>query len=174
MAAASSRSGTDLLWNESSARPETPRILCVDDDPHLLNGLCRVLGFDFEVVTESNPLAALDRLERDADFQVVLSDLKMPQIDGTLFLARTQRLIPAATRVLLTGEADLPSAIAAINEAGVFRFLSKPCAGDQVNRPPGAVSADSPEWLQVTKPGLARGRHSPSGATTPFENRKHP
>jgi len=104
----------------------------VDDDPNLLNGLCRVLGFDFEVVTENNPLAALDRLERDADFQVVLSDLKMPQIDGTLFLARTQRLIPAATRLLLTGEADLASAIAAINEAGVFRFLSKPCAGDQL------------------------------------------
>jgi CheY-like chemotaxis protein len=104
----------------------------VDDDPNLLNGLCRVLGFDFEVVTENNPLAALDRLERDADFQVVLSDLKMPQIDGTLFLARTQRLLPAATRVLLTGEADLASAIAAINEAGVFRFLSKPCAGDQL------------------------------------------
>jgi CheY-like chemotaxis protein len=132
MAVGSSRSGTDLLWNESSARPETPRILCVDDDPNLLSGLCRVLGFDFTVVTENNPLAALDRLERDPDFQVVLSDLKMPQIDGTLFLARTQRLIPAATRVLLTGEADLPSAIAAINEAGVFRFLSKPCAGDQL------------------------------------------
>jgi CheY-like chemotaxis protein len=104
----------------------------VDDDTNLLNGLCRVLGFDFEVVTENNPLAALDRLERDPDFQVVLSDLKMPQIDGTLFLARTQRLIPAATRVLLTGEADLASAIAAINEAGVFRFLSKPCGGTQL------------------------------------------
>src|SRR4029079_17739455 len=89
MAAGSPRSGTDPLRNESPARPETPRILCVDDDPNLLNGLCRVLGFDFEVVTENNPLAALDRLERDADFQVVLSDLKMPQIDGTLFLART-------------------------------------------------------------------------------------
>jgi DNA-binding NarL/FixJ family response regulator len=132
MAAGSSRTGTELLWNESSARADTPRILCVDDDPNLLNGLCRVLGFDFEVVTENNPLAALDRLERDPDFQVVLSDLKMPQIDGTLFLARTQRLIPEATRLLLTGEADLPSAIAAINEAGVFRFLSKPCAGDQL------------------------------------------
>lgn len=132
MPAGSSRSGTDLLWNESSARAEAPRILCVDDDPNLLNGLCRVLGFDFTVVTENNPLAALDRLERDPDFQVVLSDLKMPQIDGTLFLARTQRIIPAATRVLLTGEADLPAAIAAINQAGVFRFLSKPCAGDQL------------------------------------------
>lgn len=122
----------DTLPHTTQDRLGTPRILCVDDDPHLLQGLNRVLGFDFEVATEGSALAALRRLEEDPDFQVVLSDLKMPGIDGTRFLAETRRLLPSATRLLLTGVPDLEAAIAAINHGGVFRFLTKPCCSDQL------------------------------------------
>lgn len=108
------------------------RILCVDDDARLLEGLQRVLQFDYDVVIESNPLAALRMLENEADFQVVLCDMKMPRIDGTQFLIRTRQILPAATRVLLTGVANLESLVTAVNEGGVFRFLTKPCPREQL------------------------------------------
>ncbi len=114
------------------ARSGTPKILCVDDEPQVLQGLQRTLGFEFEVVTEGDPAAGLQRLVQEGDFQVVVSDLKMPGIDGTRFLYETKRILPAATRLLLTGVPDLASAIAAINEGGVFRFLTKPCAGAEL------------------------------------------
>ena len=122
----------DTLPHTAPDRFGTPRVLCVDDDPNLLQGLYRILGFDFDVVTDADAGAALRRLEVDSDFQVVLSDLRMPGIDGTRFLAETRRIVPGATRLLLTGVPDLEAAIAAINQGGVFRFLTKPCCGDQL------------------------------------------
>jgi CheY-like chemotaxis protein len=116
----------DTLPHTGPDAVTTPKILCVDDDPYLLQGLCRILGLDFEVVTEGDAIAALKRLEAEPDFQVVLSDLKMPGLDGTRFLAETRRIVPAATRLLLTGVPNLDAAIAAINQGGVFRFLTKP------------------------------------------------
>ena len=83
----------DTLPHTAPDRFGTPRVLCVDDDPNLLQGLYRILGFDFDVVTDADAGAALRRLEVDSDFQVVLSDLRMPGIDGTRFLAETRRIV---------------------------------------------------------------------------------
>ncbi len=109
-----------------------PRILCVDDDIRLLEGLQRVLQVDYDVVVESNPLAALRLLEHEPNFQVVLCDMKMPRLDGTQFLIRTRQILPAATRVLLTGVGNLAALVTAVNEGGVFRFLTKPCPREQL------------------------------------------
>lgn len=116
----------------SSSVLPIPRILCVDDDLRLLEGLRRVLQLDYDVVLESDPLVALRRLENEADFQVVLCDMRMPRIDGTQFLSRARQILPAATRVLLTGVASLDALVTAVNEGGVFRFLTKPCPREQL------------------------------------------
>jgi response regulator RpfG family c-di-GMP phosphodiesterase len=103
-------------------------VLCVDDEPMLLEGLERTLRESFEVITETKPLAALTLLEkRDRTFVAIVSDMRMPLMDGAEFLARAAQIAPDSTRLLLTGHAELTSAIAAVNTGRIFRFLVKPC-----------------------------------------------
>ncbi|MBK7350559.1 MAG: response regulator [Gemmatimonadetes bacterium] len=107
--------------------PPLPRVLCVDDERHVLEGLGRVLRREFEIVPAVGGAAAVALLQGDHGFDVVLSDMRMPGVDGIAVLGAARRLVPDATRVLLTGHADLRSAIAAVNEGQIFRFLTKPC-----------------------------------------------
>ena len=103
------------------------RILCVDDETRVLEGLERTLFDHFEVTTESNPLRALKILEAGPAFAVVLSDMRMPELDGAGLLARAREIAPFTSRLLLTGQADVNSAVAAVNEGQIMRFLWKPC-----------------------------------------------
>jgi CheY-like chemotaxis protein len=103
-------------------RPDAPRILCVDDEPAMLKVLTRSLESEFEVVTANDPMKALVLLEHGMDFSVVISDMKMPQMDGAEFLARVARIAPNCTRLALTAclERELSS-------DEVFGILTKPC-----------------------------------------------
>lgn len=103
------------------------RILCVDDEPRVLEAIERTLFEQFEVSTETNPLRAVERLASEPAFAVVLSDMRMPGLDGAALLARARELTPLTTRMLLTGQAEVSSAIAAVNEGQILRFLCKPC-----------------------------------------------
>lgn len=108
-------------------------VLCVDDEPLLLEGLERTLRQSFEVVTETKPLAALSLLERhEHDFVAIVSDMRMPLMDGAKFLACAAEITPHSTRVLLTGHAELNAAIAAVNTGRIFRFLCKPCPPNEL------------------------------------------
>lgn len=107
--------------------PPLPRVLCVDDERHVLEGLGRVLRREFELVPAVGGAAAVALLQGDRGFDVVLSDMRMPGVDGVAVLGTARRLVPDATRVLLTGHADLRAAVAAVNEGQIFRFLTKPC-----------------------------------------------
>lgn len=104
-----------------------PRVLCVDDERHVLEGLGRVLRRECEVVPAVGGAAGMAMLEADRTFAVVLSDMRMPGVDGVALLGAARRRVPDATRVLLTGYADVRSAIGAVNEGEIFRFLTKPC-----------------------------------------------
>jgi response regulator RpfG family c-di-GMP phosphodiesterase len=104
-----------------------PRILCVDDEPNVLDGLVRHLRRTFSVVTAVGPRAGLAALAEQGPFQAVVSDLRMPEMDGVAFLGRVREAAADTVRVLLTGNADLESSIAAVNEGNIFRFLTKPC-----------------------------------------------
>lgn len=104
-----------------------PRILCVDDEPNILEGLSLILRKRCEVETATSGTAGLELLQRDATFAVVLSDMRMPGMDGAAFLARARKIAPDAVRMLLTGQPDFDSAVAAVNEGHIFRFLTKPC-----------------------------------------------
>lgn len=104
-----------------------PRILCVDDESNLLEGLRRTLRKNFDVHLAQSGTRALEILTRDPGFAVISSDLRMPRMNGIEFLSQARKVAPDSTRILLTGNADLKAATAAVNEGHVFRFLSKPC-----------------------------------------------
>ncbi len=103
------------------------RILCVDDEPNLLEGIRRTLNGNFQIVTALGGQAGLEILERSDPFDVVVSDLRMPVVDGVTFLRAVAERSPDTVRILLTGQADLHNAVLAVNEGRIFRFLTKPC-----------------------------------------------
>jgi len=107
------------------------KILCVDDEPRVLDSLRRHLQETYEVLTAASGAEGLDVLKQHRDVAVVVSDMRMPEMDGATFLRHTRVLRPSSVRVLLTGQADMAAAIKAINEGQIFRFLTKPCAPDQ-------------------------------------------
>jgi response regulator RpfG family c-di-GMP phosphodiesterase len=104
----------------------TAKILCVDDEPNILEGLQRNLFEHFDVYTAQSGAEALQLLENET-FEVIISDMRMPEMDGAELLKRVRKLAPNMTRILLTGHADVNSAMSAINDGHIFRFLLKPC-----------------------------------------------
>ncbi len=111
-----------------------PRVLCVDDEPQVLSGLERNLRRDCPIVTAIGGHAALELLRRDRDFAVIISDMRMPGMDGAAFLSEARLLVPEAVRVLLTGEADLDAVIKAVNGGSISYYLKKPVAKEELLR----------------------------------------
>ncbi len=113
----------------SSGQPRSrPRVLCVDDEPLVLEGLKDVLGRSFEVSLATSAAGGLEILRDEPDaFAIVISDMRMPVVGGADFLRSARAIAPDAVRMLLTGHADLQAAIKAVNGARLFRFLTKPC-----------------------------------------------
>ncbi len=110
---------------EISGSPQigrAPKILCVDDEPAMLAILSRSLRGNFEIVTADDPVLALSLLERSPDFSVIISDMKMPQMDGAEFLARVKKLAPSITRLALTACLERQ-----LGPDDVFGILTKPC-----------------------------------------------
>jgi CheY-like chemotaxis protein len=105
------------------------RVLCVDDEPLILEGLSLHLRRHYTVVTATSGADGLALLGHAAEpISVVVCDMRMPEMDGAAFLSRAREIAPGSVRILLTGQTDLNSAISAINEGQIFRFLTKPVA----------------------------------------------
>lgn len=100
------------------------KILIVDDEPNVLKALTRLLK-DYNPISAGSGEEALE-LAQHQDFDLVISDYRMPGINGIDFLILFKRMQPDAIRIVLTGFADLEGAQHAINEAQVFRFINKP------------------------------------------------
>lgn len=101
-------------------------VLCVDDEPRVLEGLVLNLRRHFRVSTAVNGQAGLQIVDSDPP-AVVVSDMRMPEMDGAAFLSQVKEHSPDTVRLLLTGYTDIESAIAAVNHGQIFRFLTKPC-----------------------------------------------
>ncbi|WP_417706687.1 response regulator [Pseudomonas sp.] len=101
------------------------RILFVDDEERILRSLALQFRRHYEVLTESDPLRALQRL-REEDIHVLVSDQRMPQMSGAQLLAEAREIAPNTLRILLTGYSDLDAAVEALNNGGIFRYLTKP------------------------------------------------
>ncbi|MGH8017431.1 MAG: HD domain-containing phosphohydrolase [Opitutaceae bacterium] len=106
-----------------------PRILIVDDEPNVLAAYQRVLRHIYESVTATSAAEALHLLENDSAFAVIVSDMRMPGASGLSLLKQVQRTAPDIVRVMLTGADDQKTAMDAVNDGQVFRFLRKPCPG---------------------------------------------
>lgn len=101
------------------------RILFVDDEERILRSLAMQFRRQYQVITESDPLRALERL-RDEPVHIIVSDQRMPQMNGAELLARAREIAPDTLRILLTGYSDLDAAVEALNSGGIFRYLTKP------------------------------------------------
>ena len=110
------------------------RVLLVDDEPNILSSLRRSLAtidarqLDGEALhfeTFTSPEAAIRRCDEE-DFDLVISDYRMPSMNGVEFLARVMEFQPAVPRVIISGYADREAIIAAVNTVHLTRFLEKP------------------------------------------------
>ena len=110
------------------------QILCVDDEPNVLHAIERQFRKRFEITTAMGPDLGLREIAERGPFAVVVSDLRMPGMDGVQFLARVRQISPDTVRIMLTGEADFTSAIEAVNQGNIFQFLSKPCPPEMLGR----------------------------------------
>lgn len=110
----------------------TERILFVDDESNVLNAIKRQLTNKFCIDTATAPQEALKAVSQNGLYAVVVSDLRMPVMDGIQFLSKVRDISPDTIRMMLTGNADMDTAIKAINEGSVFRFLTKPCTEDEL------------------------------------------
>ncbi|HKF01219.1 MAG TPA: response regulator [Candidatus Sulfotelmatobacter sp.] len=109
-------------------------ILLVDDDRQILDGYRRSLRGEFLMDTVLSGQEALNLIESKGPYAVVISDMRMPGMDGIEFLRRVKSTAPDTVRIMLTGNADTETAIEAINEGSIFRFLIKPCSKEIIAR----------------------------------------
>jgi response regulator RpfG family c-di-GMP phosphodiesterase len=103
------------------------KILLVDDDPNILASLSRHLRNDYTVHIAHDGVEAIRLAETEGPIAVMVTDFRMPTMNGVELATRMRRISPDTVRILLTGNADLEMAIDAINQGDIFRFLLKPC-----------------------------------------------
>ena len=104
------------------------KVILVDDDQHLLDAVCRTMRRhepDWKVVTYTDPEAALKDLKQ-CNYNVIVSDVDMGPINGVTFLRDSRIFNRDAMRIILSGKGENQTVIEAINEGGIFRYLTKP------------------------------------------------
>lgn len=106
----------------------TEKILFVDDEENILQSIKRELRKRFDIHTALGGAQALEILNSSGPFAVIVSDMRMPVMDGIQLLSMVKDLYPDTVRLMLTGNADQGTAIEAVNKGQIFRFLNKPCS----------------------------------------------
>ena len=108
------------------------KILLVDDDSNILDGYRRSLSREFLMETAQGGEQALKLVADNGPYAVLVSDMRMPGMDGIQLLSKIKAQSPDTIRVMLTGNAEIETAINAINEGSIFRFLTKPCSKEMM------------------------------------------
>ncbi|MGA2350941.1 MAG: response regulator [Terracidiphilus sp.] len=103
------------------------QILFVDDEQNVLDGIERLLHGEFTISKALDATQGLAAIELFGPYAIVVSDMRMPGVNGARFLARVHQLAPNTVTMLLTGYRDLDAAVVALNEGHIFRYLKKPC-----------------------------------------------
>ena len=111
-----------------------PRLLVVDDEEAILETMTFTFEDDYDVLTASSAVKALDLLEAEGPVAIVLSDQRMPEMTGVEFLSEVFRRHPDTVRIILTGFADMDAIIHAINDGHVYAYITKPWEPDQLKQ----------------------------------------
>lgn len=109
------------------------RVLFVDDDQMLLSSMERCLGLDFDLVTAASGPDALEIIAKEDPFPVIVSDMRMPVMDGIQFIQKAREASKHSVFLMLTGNQDVQTAVRAVNEGQVFRFLNKPSDPSEIS-----------------------------------------
>lgn len=110
------------------------KVLFVDDEPNVLLAFHRQFRGLYDIETAPGGLEGLSTVKTKGPFAVVVSDLRMPVMDGIQFLSRVHEAAPDTVRVMLTGNADVEAAVSAVNEGNIFRFLTKPATSETLQK----------------------------------------
>lgn len=117
---------TSITPMSAEAEKKEATVLCVDDEPNILSSLRRLFrGKGYRVLVAESGNAGLQVLETES-VDIVISDMRMPEMDGAHFLERVRARWPDTIRILLTGYADVSSIIEAINRGEIYRYIAKP------------------------------------------------
>jgi DNA-binding NtrC family response regulator len=108
------------------------RLLAVDDEPNILSALKRELSAEGYVVDVYSTATDALRNAQKVQYDLVISDYRMPEMDGVAFLAEFKARQPQAVRLIFSGHSDFGALLGAINEAEIFRFIAKPWHGDEL------------------------------------------
>ncbi|MDD4736002.1 MAG: response regulator [Kiritimatiellae bacterium] len=123
------------------------KVLLVDDEPEVLKSFEALFRRRYDICLASGGEEALQHIRQDGPFAVVIADMKMPLMDGVAFLNHAAQIAPDSVRVMLTGTADLQTAVEAVNKGQIFRFLTKPCPMDVMRQ---TLSAAVEQYRLVT------------------------
>lgn len=123
------------------------KILCVDDDPNILQAYQRALHKEFHIDAALGGEEALSAVTRHGPYAVVVADMRMPGMTGVEVLARVRQITPDTVRMMLTGNADQQTALEAVNEGQIFRFMTKPCPPEAFAK---ALAAGLEQYRLVT------------------------
>jgi DNA-binding NtrC family response regulator len=128
------------------------QILFVDDEKSVLEGIERLLHGEFSISKAQDAIQGLASIQLFGPYAIVVSDMRMPGMDGAIFLERVHQMAPKTVTMLLTGRRDLDATIDAVNKGHIFRYLKKPCKKeDLVN----AIRQGLAQYrTALAKPGL--------------------
>lgn len=119
----------------------------VDDEQSILAGFQRQLRKKYHIETATSGHEGLKKIADSGPFAVIVSDMRMPVMDGITFLMEVRQTAPESVRMMLTGNADQQTAIDAINRGAIFRFLTKPCSHEHLT---GAIDAGIEQYRLIT------------------------
>jgi FixJ family two-component response regulator len=169
------------------------KILFVDDEAPVLDGYRRILHEHFAISTARSGEDGLAEIQANGPYAVVISDMRMPGMNGSDFLAQVRQRTPASVRMLLTGHADLDAAIDAVNRGNIFRFLTKPCekpalieairsgleqyhavtAEKELVKKAQLIAESKSDWDSEDLRPAGDAPHGPAGLPGPVEARSH-
>ncbi|MBT8434538.1 MAG: response regulator [Gammaproteobacteria bacterium] len=123
------------------------KILFVDDEPNVLQSIRRTLRSKFDVDTAEGGEEALGKLTANGTYAVIVSDMRMPGMNGVELLSQAKQQSPDTVRMMLTGNADQQTAVDAVNHGDIFRFLNKPCESEELS---GAITSGIRQHRLIT------------------------
>jgi response regulator RpfG family c-di-GMP phosphodiesterase len=123
------------------------KILFIDDDANVLSAYQRILRKEFSIEVATSGQEALTAVMNDGPHAVVVSDMNMPVMNGVQFLSKVREVSPQSVRMMLTGNANQQTAIDAVNEGHIFRFLTKPCPPEKMAQ---ALTAGIQQYRLIT------------------------